>query len=448
MRQAISILLINPWITDFAAYNLWAEPLGLLYVASILREAGAEVQFIDCLSSTRKKNPSQKENGCSKYPRRVIEKPSALRSIERQYAVYGKDDGEFISELKSVGKPDAVVMTSHMTYWYPGVSRTIRFIRSVLGPRVPIILGGIYVKLCEQHARIHSGADVVFTDHSLRTLPILIEDVTGKTLNSHPSFYTFSDFPHPLHELRRGFNFFSVLTRRGCPFKCSYCASPLLSPDFASRSKESVLREIEKYTTLLNTKQIAFYDDALLFSSKQHIEPLLERIIEQGRGLSFHLPNGVHVGLMTDKIALLFFQSGVKTIRLGLETASRELQEKTGRKTTNRDYAKAVSSLRNAGYQREEVGTYIMAGLPGQTPGDVENSLDFVHRTGGNPHLSYFSPIPGTAIFKEAVLASPFPIEEEPLFQNNTIYILGNRAFSAQSLTYLKQKAVELRGQR
>jgi coproporphyrinogen III oxidase-like Fe-S oxidoreductase len=149
---------------------------------------------------------------------------------------------------------------------------------------------------------------------------------------------------------------------------------------------------------------------------------------------------------VTDKIARLFFQSGVKTVRLGLETASVKLQEKTGRKTTNREYAKAVISLRNAGYHREEVGTYVMIGLPDQTPDDVEKSLDFVHRTGGSPHLSYFSPIPGTAIFKETCSVSPFPIEEEPLFQNNTIFILGNRAFSYKSLAYLKQKAAELRG--
>ena len=43
------ILLINPWITDFAAYNLWIRPLGLLYIASLLRENGFRVTLIDCL---------------------------------------------------------------------------------------------------------------------------------------------------------------------------------------------------------------------------------------------------------------------------------------------------------------------------------------------------------------------------------------------------------------
>jgi hypothetical protein len=42
-------LLINPWIYDFSAYNLWYRPLGLLYIASLLRTNGVDVSFIDCL---------------------------------------------------------------------------------------------------------------------------------------------------------------------------------------------------------------------------------------------------------------------------------------------------------------------------------------------------------------------------------------------------------------
>ena len=43
------VLCINPWIYDFAAYNLWVEPLGLLTVAAVLRKAGHEVALVDCL---------------------------------------------------------------------------------------------------------------------------------------------------------------------------------------------------------------------------------------------------------------------------------------------------------------------------------------------------------------------------------------------------------------
>lgn len=42
------ILLVNPWIHDFAAYDFWAAPLGLFTLGGILRDHGARVSFIDC----------------------------------------------------------------------------------------------------------------------------------------------------------------------------------------------------------------------------------------------------------------------------------------------------------------------------------------------------------------------------------------------------------------
>ena len=47
----LKILLINPWIYDFAAYNLWARPLGLIKVGEYLSSFDTELFFIDCSDS-------------------------------------------------------------------------------------------------------------------------------------------------------------------------------------------------------------------------------------------------------------------------------------------------------------------------------------------------------------------------------------------------------------
>jgi len=54
-----------------------------------------------------------------------------------------------------------ICITSEMTYWYPGLFKTIEIIRKFF-KGVPIILGGIYAALCHEHAMRHSGADFVF----------------------------------------------------------------------------------------------------------------------------------------------------------------------------------------------------------------------------------------------------------------------------------------------
>jgi uncharacterized radical SAM superfamily protein len=445
MKKSISILLINPWITDFAAYNLWAEPLGLYYISSVLRSAGAHVHSINCLHSSRKKEPEPRKDGCSKYLRTVIEKPAPLRFVQRNYACYGIDVDEFEDRVKAIPAPDAVLLTSHMTYWYPGVFKAISIVKKVYGKRVPVVLGGIYSILCREHASRFSGADVIFTEKDLSKLPALLSEITGKTLFPKWPLATFADYPEPDHSMHKGYNYIAVLTGRGCPFRCSYCAVHLLGSGISRRSVQAVVREIHTHTRKLGVKNIAFYDDALLFEAEHHIIPIIEKISEILPGVFYHLPNGVHAGFMTGRIAQLFYAAGFQTIRIGLETANSELQSKTGQKTTNTEFRDAVTALREAGFSRKAIGTYIMAGLPGQNPNDVENSIDYVFRAGASPYLACFSPIPGTEIWKDAVAQSPLPIEREPLLQNNSVFILGNRQFSDATIQYLKDSAAELR---
>ncbi len=49
MTDSPHVLCVNPWIHDFAAFDFWLKPLGLLTLAGMLRQAGIRVSFIDCL---------------------------------------------------------------------------------------------------------------------------------------------------------------------------------------------------------------------------------------------------------------------------------------------------------------------------------------------------------------------------------------------------------------
>jgi hypothetical protein len=150
-------LLVNPWITDFAAYNFWIKPIGLLHLASLLKNVGFMVTLIDCLESYQK----QKIFGDGKFQKVLIEKPSVLRAVPRNYSRYGISEETFRERLSSLRvKPDIILVTSGMTYWYPGLFRAIEIIKEVF-PSVPVALGGIYATLCPDHALRNSGADLV-----------------------------------------------------------------------------------------------------------------------------------------------------------------------------------------------------------------------------------------------------------------------------------------------
>ncbi len=150
------VLLINPWIYDFAAFDLWAKPLGLLYIGESLRRKGVEVALIDCAGAS-----DGRKYGTGRFRKQEIPKPKALQGIPRRYSRYGISEEAFLDQLASLPRPDVVLVTATMTYWYPGAFRVIELVRGRL-PKTPIILGGIYATLCPGHAARFSGADHVY----------------------------------------------------------------------------------------------------------------------------------------------------------------------------------------------------------------------------------------------------------------------------------------------
>ncbi len=430
------ILLINPWITDFAAYNFWVKPHGLLYIASLLRENGFKISLIDCLDDT----VTRKRYGDGKFYRVIIEKPPPIKSVPRNYSQYGIPEKLFRERLSHMEKPDLIGITSGMTYWYPGLFKAIEIIREFFR-KVPILLGGIYATLCYEHAVRHSGADYVFKGGGEREALEIIAESVGFELRT-PNSELRTDI-YPAFDLYPQLDYISMMTSRGCPFHCSYCASPVLSGAFERKDPLKVAEEIEYWATHYHVKNIAFYDDALLINPSQHIVPILKELIKRNIQCNFHTPNGLHIREINREVSDLLYQCRFKTIRLGLETSDEATQIETGGKVDNRAFEEAVGNLRRAGYSGKEIGVYIMAGLPGQRVGEVEESIAYVKETGVKPILVEYSPIPNTPLFEKAKKTSKFDLENEPLFHNNSILSCQWDEFTLGDFRRLKVRAKE-----
>ena len=141
---------------------------------------------------------------------------------------------------------------------------------------------------------------------------------------------------------------------------------------------------------------------------------------------------------ITDFAALLF-RSGFKTIRLGLETSDEAVQIETGGKVDNQGFRRAVKNLKKAGYPSEEIGVYVMAGLPGQEVEEVKETIALVRENGAKPILTEYSPTPHTSMFEKAKQMSPFDLESEPLFHNNSILPCQWEGFTLADLKRLKE---------
>lgn len=444
MNQVKTILLINPWIHDFSAYDLWTKPLGLLYLAAFLRTNGFKVEFIDCLdpwnpqmrSESATRLPRRLASGRGKYFREEIPKPAALKDIPKKYHRYGITPQVFREMLLALPAPQLVLVTSMMTYWYPGVFETIALVKQVL-PHVPVILGGNYATLCPQHAA-KSGANFILPGYGEGKLAAFMRDVFNITLNFQPKEAYLDSYPAPAYDLISHPEQMPVRTSRGCPFACSYCASGLLNPLFQRRDPGKVFAEIKTWYRDHHVQHFSLYDDAFLIQPQEMAIPLLKRIIHSRLPVQFHCPNGLHLKEINDEMAALMYQAGFKTIRFGFETADLTRQCTTGGKVTNNDLSRAVKHLLKAGYQKDEIGVYLLCGLPGQAANEVRESITFVKSCGARPILAEYSPIPGTALWEESAHVSPYDIATEPLYQNNTLIPCQSKDFTMEMYRALK----------
>jgi radical SAM superfamily enzyme YgiQ (UPF0313 family) len=433
VKHTPHILLINPWITDFAAYNLWVKPLGLLYIASLLKAYGFRITLIDCLDFSVRR----KEYRDGNFYKIGVEKPISLKSVRRNYSQYGIPVEMLLEKFSFIEGPDLIALTSGMTYWYPGIFKLIEITRKFF-KKVPIILGGIYATLCYEHAKKFSGADVVFSGKDEFEALRIIAELTGVELLTNN--FGRQDLPYPAFDLYPQLDYICIATSKGCPFRCTYCASHFLSRGFKRRDPFKVVDEIEYWTTQYPVHNIAFYDDALLIEPSKHIKPILKELVKRGVQCNFHTPNGLHIRGINKEVGDLLFQSGFKTIRLGFETSNKATQIETGSKVENLDFQNAVQYLKRAGYRGEEIGVYIMAGLPGQRVEEAEESIAFVKETGAKPILVEYSPIPNTPLFEKAKQMSSYDIEHEPLFHNNSILPCQWDGFTLADFKRLKEE--------
>lgn len=441
-----NVLLINPWIYDFSAYDLWLVPLGLLSLAAFLRKNGYRVEWIDCLKrSIQAPAPLSQEKRLRRFPsghgqfsKEPLRKPLPLQAIPRNYNRYGIRETELVNHLRQICRPDLILVTSMMTYWYPAVFDTIRILKEEI-PGVPVILGGNYVTLCPQHAE-KAGADHLVSGEGEIQLPEIIKDYLG----NHNIFEVDPDdldsYPYPAHDLYGRPEQISILTSRGCPFHCSYCASHLINPRYRRRNPINVADEIAYWHRLYGICHFSFYDDALLMDPEGMAIPLLKEIVRRGLTCQFHCPNGLHLREVSPALAKLMFRSGFRTIRFGFETADAKRQVDTGGKVTNEDLERAVRYLREAGYEPQDIGIYLLCGLPGQTALEVHEAISHVKRCGARPIIAEYSPIPGTALWSAAVSASTYPIAEEPLFHNNSLLPCRSNLLSYEMYQDLKRQ--------
>jgi radical SAM superfamily enzyme YgiQ (UPF0313 family) len=196
------------------------------------------------------------------------------------------------------------------------------------------------------------------------------------------------------------------------------------------------LSELEQLVRL-GARNVALYDDALLYRADDILVPFLEILIKHNIKVAFHTPNGLHARFITPKIARLMVKAGFRSFFLGFESDSGGWQEMTGGKVYAQEFARAVRCLRDAG--ADSVISYVIIGHPDSKEQNIESTLRLAHSSGVRIMLSEFAPVPGTP---DGERSRRWVDMDEPLEHNKTaftIYRLG-----MERVTRLKALCQEL----
>lgn len=433
-------LLIYPPVYDFALYDLYLKPLGLLRIARWLRDGGWSVRVVNALdyhdasTASRLGKPKRRADGTGKLFRRPVPIPEHLDPIRRRFARYGIAHdalGERI-ETECAATPDIVLISSGMTYWYVGVEEAVAFLRSRF-PRVPIVVGGIYATLLPDHCMKRIGPDYVVSGEGK-------EELIGILERHH--------LPAPRQELGQVPLIEKPLWRdagvvrlnEGCPFRCAYCASHQLAPHFRPGDPNSALESLRAFLRM-GIKNIAFYDDALLVSKEVSFVPFLEAVVAEKLDVRFYLPNAVHLRYIDYGTADLMRRAGFREVRIGLESSGSRFHEHYDQKVDVGTFSEQVKVLTDAGFPSQRISVYVLAGLPRQEAREVEESVRFAGECGVKVAIAEYSPVPGTLLWRESVDHSRYPLEEEPIYHNNTFFPMEWEQFTRKDLERLKRLA-------
>lgn len=188
----------------------------------------------------------------------------------------------------------------------------------------------------------------------------------------------------------------SLISSRGCPHNCTYCAVKVVSGKLIRlRSPKNVVDEME-YWYRKGYRQFSFQDDNFN-SSRARVYQICEEIKERGLKGLFLRCAGARADKLDHDVLKTMKDVGFRTIAIGVEVGNNRMLEiiKKGEKFDDID--NAVKEACSLGY---DVYLNFLAGVPYETLSDVEDSVNFALKYPiFYAEWSNIIPYPGTELF-------------------------------------------------
>ena len=364
-------------------------PLGTLYAAGYLRQHGYEVALFDAVLAE-----SEDEWG------------RALDEHQPQYAILYEDNFNYLSKMCLLRMRQAAVTMIEMARER-----------------------GCTIIMCGADATDHAidyltrGADYVLLGEGEATLVELLDHLTGKSLTAldsilglvyvsaegpqqnprRPDMHDLDALPFPAWDLvdipsyrsiwqeRHGYFSMNMVTTRGCPFHCNWCAKPIWGQRYNTRSPENVAAEMTWLRENYQPDHIWFADD--IFGLKPGWLARFGDLVQEKGGIPFKCLSRADLLTRPGDVEALK-RAGAERVWMGAESGSQKILDAMDKGTRVEQIREAARLLKQAGIK---ACFFLQFGYPGETRADIEQTIQLVRECEPDDiGISVSYPMPGT----------------------------------------------------
>ena len=380
-------------------FNENVPQVGLAYIAAILERSGHEVSYVDA----------------------TLMGPAATEQfLQQECDIYGLSATSFTAR-------DAATMARRIKEYHRNAVVVLG------GPHVSIAETSVLDCDCIDYAVMGEGELVmeelvgvlnedrmVSTERLSQIKGLLFRDGERRVCNPRGArIDNLDELPFPAYHLfpMERYGMYPVLTSRGCPFGCSFCAiKAIWGTQWKFRSPENIVEEIRRGLEDFNWagKPFNIIDDSF------NVIP--ERVMAfcdalQANGLKVPwFASGFRADRVSYKLALRMRESGCMGVSIGIESANDEVLQNMGKKETIADCIAGCAALKRAGLP---VQAQFMIGNPGDTLTTFKESLDFARKHRFAQATFYLAlPYPKTELWDYVVRNGKFLQEDYTNFHH------------------------------
>lgn len=252
-------------------------------------------------------------------------------------------------------------------------------------PGTKIVWGGAYISCAyEKLKKLHPDVDFYFGEYDFtENLDTL----------SFPDYTKFDSYNRLVELWNSNKSIYPIVTSRGCPYKCIYCASPVISGrKWRARSAEHCYAELELAKKQYGIKSFQILDDSFNID-KNRVLKFCELI--KSLKLKWSCPNGLRANVFDEEMARAMADAGCYMVAFGIETVNPFLLKQIKKGET---IEKIESAIYVAKKYFQFVQGYFIIGLPFSTYETDLQSLKWVVKKGIFAHFSYLVPFEGTEL--------------------------------------------------